>query len=184
MKLTAISIQNELTSFSLATYMERATKIHVSLNSPHLLRAIQSPLPYCSTYSSRHSARFTSLPQMLLYCDRSWLQHACQSCVSAKAYQDLPASSSGCSEMGISKCLGLTETLPEMQFLQLQQANASHKLLGKMQRKACQTPTPASNSAWKTEQSLDPEQSGFTYCQSFCAVLWGSPAQSDQPLSS
>lgn len=122
---------------------------------------------------------------MLQCCGRSWFQHACPSCVSAKALQGLPASSSGCSEMEISKCLGLTETLPEVQALQFQQLNASRKLLSEMQSKTCHTPTPGSNSAWKTEQWVDPEQrkqAGFTYCQSSCAVLLGWPAQSDQPL--
>lgn len=136
---------------------------------------------------------------MLLCCGRSWLQHACISCVSAKAHQCLPASPSGCSEMGISKCLGLTETLPEVQFLQFQQVNASHKLLSESYSQGnCRVkhvkhqllaPTMPVGKLSSGKLSSDwilsrGQQEGFTHCQSFCAVLLGSPAQSDQPLSS
>lgn len=99
----------------------------------------------------------------------------------------LPASSSGCSEMEISECLGLTETLPEVQFLQFQQLNAARKLLSEMQRKRPKhqllAPTVPGklSSDWILSRG---NQAGFTYCQSFCAVLLGWPAQSDQPLSS
>lgn len=65
-------------------------------------------------------------------------------------YECLPPSCNGCAEMDFSKLLGLAKntargTIPT-------EGQHFTQLLSKMERKACRTHIPGSNSAWKVKQ--------------------------------
>lgn len=93
---------------------------------------------------------FTSLPQMLPCCGRSWLQH----CVSAKAASLLQwLLWNGDLRMPWSYRNTARGTIPTIPAAQCCTQTVEWDA-----EKTSQTPTPGSNSAWKTEQWLDPEQ--------------------------